>query len=244
MMIQINKVAPQNALQWYSRGWALFKEQSGLWMQSVFFVLVMAFASGLHQLTMILFAFAYPFLMSGLYQMAFNAKHGVSSEFKDLFSGFKDDRIRRVLIQLAALGLLVSLAMTPLTSQLFESMKTGVPLPIETMVLMTGANLIYMMFFMFAVPIVYFYHEQNLLVVLKTSFSACIQNIPAMIIFGLLSMALITFSVFTLFLALIIILPWLMLTLYLAFDDLIGTDIKLDDKDDDDDNEQDITFTV
>ena len=253
MTIQINRVSPQNAVKWLSRAWVLFKEQPGLWMQTVFFMLSAGFASGLlGEFGMLLFSLIHPFLMAGFYRMAVNAKNGVNSQFSDLFSGFKDVRIRKVLLQLGLVGFALSILLSPLSPELKTAMETGVPLDMQTTLIFTVVNLLYSMLFYYAVPIAYFFHEQDFLVVMKTSFMACLHNLMALFVFLVLSMGLVMATFPTLFLGMIIVLPWLMLAGYLSFTDILCPDLP-DDKngedssngnDDDDDDKQDFTFTV
>jgi uncharacterized membrane protein len=248
MTIQINKVSPQNAVQWISRAWVLFKEQPGLWMQIAFFMFAAMLSSGLlREVGVLLFALVHPFLMAGFYHMALNAKNGVNSQFADLFCGFKDQRIRKVLLQLGLVGFAISMLLSPLSPDVLKAMNTGVQPDSQEMLLFSMSNILKGMFFYFAVPIAYFYHEQDFLVIMKTSFMACLQNLSALFVFSILSLGLVLVTFPTMGLALIIVVPWLMLAGYLSFNDILCPDLP-DDKNgedkSDDDNKPDFTFTV
>ncbi|NQZ11463.1 MAG: hypothetical protein HRT35_30290 [Algicola sp.] len=246
MTIQINKVAPKNALQWLSRAWVLFKEQPGLWMQSAFFMFAAMIASGLLQkFGMLLFALVHPFLMAGFYHMALNAKNGVNSPFSDLFCAFKDQRIRKVLLQLGLVSFGLSILLTPLSPDFYLAMTTGEQPDPQATLLFSLINILSSMLFYYAVPIAYFYHEQDFLVIMKTSFMACLHNLPALFVFSILSLGLGLATFPTMGLGMIIVAPWLMLAGYLSFSDILCPDLPDDKNGEDSSNgDDDFTFTV
>lgn len=230
-------------MNWISRGWTLFKEQSGLWMQAFFFIVGAAFAlSALGPVGIVIYSVLNPFLMAGFYHMAFRAHHGVNSKIQDMFVPFKDVRVRRIFLQLAALGLLVAALTAPLSTEVFEHIQnsaTGKAADTDMgkIQLLVVVQLLYFMATFFAVPIAYFHHEQNIITVISLSFKACFNNLAAIVVFAVMALALSLMTFPTLGLAMVIVMPWLMLSSYLAFNDLIGSDIPLDldDKNDDDD---------
>lgn len=244
--IQIHKVAPQRAFFWISRSWEIFKQQSGLWMLSFFFIFMLGgIASSLGPVGVIAYSLTYPFLLAGFYHMAFRADNGLESRFNDLFVAFSDARVRRVLIQLGAMGLLFISLLSPLQAQLQEALIKGEVVDGNVLLMYTGAHIIYYMFFLFAVPVAHFYHEQNFLVVVKTAFLACLNNPLPMVLFALLAMTLGMATIITLFLAMVVVVPMLMISVYLAFNDILRPEHTLEDKDkDDDDNDNDDDYKI
>ena len=235
MTIQINKVAAQRGLVWISRSWQLFKEQSGLWMQAMFFIIASSLGAqmlgAISPIFVIIYAFVHPFLMSGMYHMAFKAKNGINSEFSDLFIAFKDVKIRRVMLQIASVSLLVSLLVTFVGADNLAALQDQQSLDPGSALLFVIISAIYLMFFFYAIPIAYFFHEQNLLLILKTSFKACWQNIVPLIVFALVAMTLCLLTLPTMLLGLFIVLPWLTIAFYISFDDVLGGDFPPDDGD-------------
>ncbi|MFT4929543.1 MAG: hypothetical protein ACI8WB_005677 [Phenylobacterium sp.] len=250
MTIKVNKVEAQRGVYWITKGWGLFKQQSGLWMQTMVFIVGLGIGAQLlgqaSVVTIILYAFAHPFLMAGYYHMAFQAKNGVDSKFTDVFIAFKDLRIRRVMFQLASISLLVTLTVSALGADNVEALKEGQALDAGPAFLYAIISLIYLMFFFFTVPIVYFFHEQNLLRILKLSFTACWRNIAPLAVFALMALGLCLMTMPTLLLGLFIVLPWLSIAFYLSFDDVFGDDLPADFEqvDGQDNRKDDVTFIV
>lgn len=248
MAIQINKVATHKGIEWIRQSWQLFKQQSGLWMQTMFFITgIGIFGQILGQISMLiplLYALVQPFLMAGIYHMAFKAKNGVNSKFNDVFIAFKDLRSRRVLLQIALITILVSLMVSSLVGDNLMALSEGVsPDPGMALALLV-LGFVYLMLFFYAVPIAYFFHEQNLLHILKSSFSACWQNAFPLTVFGVISSGLFLLTLPTMLLGLFIVLPWLSIGFYLSFSDLFGHDLPPDDGFDDKDRNDDVTIVV
>ena len=85
------------------------------------------------------------------------------------------------------------------------------------------------MLFAYAVAIAYFLKEQRILAVVQTSFIACWRNVSALLIFGLLSMALVLLTLPTFFIGLIVVLPLLNIAFFLSFNDVFALQVKLPD---------------
>lgn len=237
--IQIYKVSVQSAFRWFSRAWHIFKEQSGLFMSATFFIFVsMILASMIGIVGSVVFALAQPFLSAGIYHLAFKADNGVESKFSDLFVAFSDLQSRRVLLQLGALGLLFATAMAPMSIQIRQMLLEQQSPDGNLVALYMLAHLVYYMVFLFAVPIAHFYHEQSLLRVIKTGLLACLSNPSAMIMLLMLSSLLVFLSSFTIFLAMIVFMPLIMIVIYLAFNDILRPALPFDSEDDDDQNDQ------
>jgi hypothetical protein len=261
MTIQINKVATNKGVQWMSEAWGLFKEQSGLWMKSIFFIIMLGiavqFMGEASIFFVVLYSLAHPFLMAGLYHMVFKAKNGINSQFGDLFIAFKDIRARKVLLQVAIASIIMSLLASLVMSDVLTDYQAGTPLSLDLIIPAVVVYFTYLMFFAYAVPIAYFFHEQNLLMILKTSFKACWQNIWPLMVLSICGFCLCFFAAaVTMGLGFFIVFPWLYIAFYLSFNDLLGGDLHLDedldingdnnDQNDDqnDDQSNDVTFTV
>jgi uncharacterized membrane protein len=235
MTIKINKVPTQNALAWISHGWVLFKAQAGLWILSIFCIFGAAIIASMAGIIgSVLFAFAQPFLVAGIYHMAFHSNNGLTSEIKDLFIAFKNVRVRRVFIQIASLELLVAIVLSPFSSEIQTAILNTEPLSTQTALLYTIFNLISFMFLLYAVPIAWFFHEQNLLSILKLSFIACFNNIGVLLVFAVLSFGLFLLTLPTFLIGLVVVLPWLTISAYLSFNDMFESDMPIEHDSDDD----------
>lgn len=251
MTIQINKVEAQRGLAWVGQSWQLFKEQSGLWMQTMAFIVGIGIAAQIlgqtTSLFVVIYAIVQPFLMAGYYDMVFKAKNGIKCQFGDVFIAFKDVRARRILLQIAMVSLLISLLASAMTAENLVALKEGQAIDAGSTLLYIIVSAVYLMFFFYAVPIAYFFHEQNMLTILKTSFQACWQNVWPLTLYGLIGFGLFVATVPTMLLGLLIVLPWLSIAFYLSFADLIGDNLPLDediDKGPNQNNGDDITFIV
>lgn len=254
MSVQLNTVPLDAPFKWLGQGWRLFKEQSGLWMMMFFFIFAsLLFSSLLGAIGMVIYALVHPFLVAGFYHLAFKANHQIRGDINEFFVAFKDQQVVRIFIQLGLLSLVVSLLTEPLTRPIVQAISEGTQADQTSIALLVLAQGSYWLFTFFAIPIAYFHHEQRLFTVLMYSFNACMRNIVPLLLFAFVSMLLFFFSfVLTLGLALIVVLPWLMITSYLAFHDIIGADLVLDSPIDeqqserrsDDDNDDDMTMSA
>ena len=243
MTVKVNSVSPASAQRWLSHGWALFREQSGLWIQCGIFLMLLAYvAISSHQLFGLLHAFIMPFLSASFYHMAFNAHHGVKSRFGDLFKAFGDPMVRGPFIQLAAFGVLMSLAVSPLTESITNQWIEQKTLDGERMALVLAYQAFVQMFMLFAVPVIYFFHEKNLLVAMKLSFFGCLRNLLPLLLLAFMAMALVVLCSITMGLLFVVVIPWLMIALFAAFHEIFESDLPKPDLPDSPDDET--TFTV
>ena len=140
---------------------------------------------------------------------------------------------------LLTIGALKFLLLTPLISfhqHLFQTMSVAVEAQsgVETIVmlqliLMVALFTLVFMLFAYAVAIAYFLKEQRILVVLQTSFIACWRNVAALLIFGLVSVALVLLTIPTFFIGLVVVAPLLQITFFLSFNDVFALQVKSTD---------------
>lgn len=208
-------------------------------MLSFFFIYFLSlFAASLGNVGMIAFSLLNPFLMAGFYHLAFKADNGVNSEFMELFTAFSDVRVRGVLLQIGFIGLLYTFFFSQISTEAAEQFIDGKEVNGEALITLVFASILYQMFFFFAVPVAYFFHERSLLFVIKYAFLACLSNPLALTLFGLLAFLLSMATIFTLFLAMIVVSPMLMISVYLAFNDILKPEFEIEHKADDNDDDQ------
>jgi uncharacterized membrane protein len=82
------------------------------------------------------------------------------------------------------------------------------------------------MLFAYAVAIAYFLKEQRLVVILQASFTACWRNVAALLLFSVLSFALVVLTIPTLFIGLIVVLPLLNIAFFMSFNDVFALQVK------------------
>lgn len=235
MTIEIKTVSVSRLFVWYKRAWQMFKEQPGLWMFATMTMFgVSLIAMMLDVVGIVLRSMIMPFFIAGFYHLAFRANHKVGSKLEDFFAAFKDKQAQAVLLQIGLVGVAFSVMSLPSAQSFSEALAAQQqPADADVIAILT-IHMIHYIFTFFAIPIAFFHHERSLAKAVLSSIMACLRNIPVLALFAI-SASFISAAAFmlTLGMAMAVVMPWLMIVSFLAFNDIIGGDFNVNNDDDD-----------
>lgn len=198
--MNIKKVEAGDGLYWLAEGWRLFKLNPGMWIALILIYFVIAVVlSFIPVLGGLVLALITPALTTGLVYAARELDQGRDLAVDHLFVGLKDPQKRTPMLTLGAIYIGVAIVMAVVifllgggTAMMGAMMgggeaAAGAALAGGATVMVLIAILIGIliaMAFVYAGPLVMF---QNVPPVesLKGSFSACVQNIVPLIVFGI-----------------------------------------------------------
>lgn len=215
LQLVIRRAPAKAALEWLKQGWLLMRAQLLLLM--LFWLMLSVSLLGLvHPLLAVVSTLLSPFLMAGFYDGIVRAQQQKPLTLSTLWQPLKEGLHRAAFIRLAALNILFSIPSQLLIQQQMPLWETGQAdlLVLFALVAMAAINA---MLFAYAVPVIYFLREQRLLPVLQASFMACWRNVPALTVYGVLSVLLVLTGPFTMMISLILVLPWLAISFFLSF---------------------------
>lgn len=235
--IQIHKVDAHSAFRWITRAWELFKQQSGLWMSTAFFMLLFAIVcQNLPVIGMVVYFLTHPFLIAGYCHLVLKACNSETSQFKQLFEPFKQERTRPALIQLGTMEFVLGLVISTPAALMLQEYSTSNMIDPFLLTLSIIGLWFHSFFFLFAAPLVYFYHQMNLLSVVKLTLKGCLLNPLPLLLFSILAGLLFMTVAFTAGLTLIVVLPLLTIAGFLAFEDIFRLSEEFKRSDEDDNN--------
>lgn len=209
--------APATAgLGWLQQGWGLFRQSAGLWILQVMIIYLLTLFGALHPVLGAIVAFIGPFLSAGLYRNIVAAQSGKPVTIDNLFHPLKDAAVRPILLRIGAAGILCSLPVSILASEVLQQAQAGSVDLLQLSALVLGLGLS-AMFFAYAVAIAYFLQEQRLLMVLQASFIACWRNMTPLSLYGLIAILLISTGVPTMFLSWLLVMPLLSISFFISF---------------------------
>lgn len=223
-----------NGWRWIADAWAFMGDQR--WTFVGVFLLLMVL-QGAAQFVPIIgplaVALFYPVILGGFVLGCDAMRQGQRFEVGHLFAGFQ--RHTGKLVALGALSLafgvisviimvlIVGTAVLPLfvggaepTPEAVASML--LPMLLAVLVIM-AVSLPVSMAYLFSIPLIVL-KDSDVLPALKTSFFACLKNVLPFLVWSLAMLGMGMLSVFTLFLALLLLIPVSMVSLYTAYRDV------------------------
>ncbi|WP_372625910.1 hypothetical protein [Arsukibacterium sp.] len=229
----IRRVSATASLQWLSGAWQLFKKTPLLFMAMFLLTACLGFLLQLNQLTAIVWVFLNPFLTAGFYKAIVGVQHQQHVTVDWVFKPLAEPACRLILLTIGALKVLLFTPLISFQQQLLlpmsaaiESQSTAdITITWQLLLLVALFALVFMLF-AYAVAIAYFLKEHRILTVLQTSFIACWRNVAALLVFGLLSMALVLLTLPTFFIGLIVVLPLLNIAFFLSFNEVFALQVK------------------
>ena len=215
LQLVIRRAPAKAALEWLKQGWQLMRAQLLLLVMFWLMFAVSVFGM-LHPLLAVVSTLLSPFILAGFYDAVVRAQQQKPLTIATLWQPLTDSTHRAAFIRLAALNILCSIPHQLLIQQQLPLWQTGQAdlLALFAIVALVAINA---MLFAYAVPVIYFLREQRLWPVLQASFMACWRNVPALTVYGVLSVLLVMTGPFTLMISLIPILPWLAISFVLSF---------------------------
>ncbi len=215
LQLVIRRAPAKAALDWLKQGWFLLRGQM-LLLLMFWLMLAVSLLGILHPLLAVVAALLGPFLLAGFYDGIVRAQQQKPLTLAVLWQPLQESVHRAAFIRLAGLNILLSIPSQLLLAQQIPLWQNGEAdlFALFGLVAMASVNA---MLFAYAVPVIYFLREQRLWPVLQASFMACWRNVPALTVFGILSVLLGLTGPFTMLISWILVLPWLAISFFLSF---------------------------
>ncbi len=229
--MEAKNVSAARGAEWFSCGWNLFKQDFGTWfIMFLIFVGIAIVLSFIPFIGTLALSVITPALIAGFMFSASQMDQGNEIEIAHLFQGFKDKSRMNNLLTLGGLYLVAQILLAIILFALVGSnamVSTGETGDIDPQTMMTGSMMISMllvllvaliiaMAFIYATPLVMLDNMKPVAAV-KASFSACLQNILPLLVFGIVYILLAIIAAIPLFLGFLILLPVSILAMYCSY---------------------------
>ncbi len=229
--MEAKNVSAARGAEWFTCGWNLFKQDFGTWfIMFLLFVGIAIVLSFIPFIGTLALSVITPALIAGFMFSASQIDQGNDIEIAHLFQGFKDKSRMNNLLTLGGLYLVAQILLAIILFALVGSnamVSTGETGDIDPQTMMTGSMMISMllvllvaliiaMAFIYATPLVMLDNMKPVAAV-KASFSACLQNILPLLVFGIVYILLAIIAAIPLFLGFLILLPVSILAMYCSY---------------------------
>ena len=224
-------VPPGNAFDWLRQGWALFAANPGLWIGLTIVLLVIVLGVQIVPLVGTLAAhLLMPVLGAGLLLVCRKIDEGGSVQIDDLFAGFKQNA--GPLVMVGVLYMLAMLAIVVIVIAVGGGSVAGGLLsaqPAGLGVIFGGLMLSLLLSLALSVPVVMaiwfapalvFFNNMQPVEALKASFEACMKNVLAFLVYGLIVLVLAFFAALPVGLGFLVLIPVLAGSVYAAYRDV------------------------
>lgn len=224
-------VPPGNAFDWLKQGWALFAANPGLWIGLTIILLVILFGLQIVPLIGTLAAhLLMPVLGAGVLLVCKKIDDGGSAQIDDLFAGFKQNTGPLVMVgvlYMAAMLVIVLIAVVigggSLAGGLLSAQPAGLGMIFGGLMLSMLVSLALSVPVFMAVwfaPALVFFNNMQPVEALKASFDACMKNVLAFFVYGLIVMVLMFFAALPVFLGFLVLVPVVAGSVYAAYRDV------------------------
>ena len=224
-------VPPGNAFDWLRQGWALFAANPGLWIGLAIVLLVIVLGVQIVPLVGTLAAhLLMPVLGAGLLLVCRKIDEGESVRIDDLFAGFKQNA--GPLVMVGVLYMLAMFAIVVIVVVVGGGSVAGGLLsaqPAGLGVIFGGLMLSLLLSLALSVPVVMavwfapalvFFNNMQPVEALKASFEACMKNVLAFLVYGLIVLVLASFAALPVGLGFLVLIPVLAGSVYAAYRDV------------------------
>ena len=224
-------VPPGNAFDWLRQGWALFAANPGLWIGLTIVLLVIVLGVQIVPLVGTLAAhLLMPVLGAGLLLVCRKIDEGESVQIDDLFAGFKQNAgplvmvgVLYMLAMLAIVVIVVAVGGGSVAGGLLSAQPVGLGVIFGglmlSLLLSLALSVPVVMAVWFAPALVFFNHMQPV-EALKASFEACMKNVLAFLVYGLIVLVLAFFAALPVGLGFLVLIPVLAGSVYAAYRDV------------------------
>lgn len=220
--MQTRSVGFGRGAEWFGEGWRIFRANPGLWIVGVITLVVIAVLLSLVPiLGQLALDLVLPALFAGLFHVAHELAQGRKASFEQLFIGLSDHKLRTPLLILGAVlvgvqllfvvvGLIFlggSMGMAGMSQVASPEMMVGMGAGMLAMMLVFAllAMLASLAFF-YAIPLVTFDGVAPIDAI-KSSLSACLANVPALLLFGIIYLVLAFIAMIPFGLGLLVLIP-------------------------------------
>lgn len=224
VLLRHRRVSVSQALSWIPAGWRMMPGNWGLVLGVLITIVMINLALGVVPILgdLVLFLIM-PLLYAGLVQLADNIQRGEEARFTDLFAGFNNRATPLMLSALAQAGVIIAMTLV-FAGLLFavaggvgmENLDASMPLMWVLGALLLIAVVVLTFMFYFVVPLIYL-GQRGVMDAIAASFYACLENIVAMVVYGLCVIGLLLVGLLTLGVGLLVVMPLLMMAYYQAF---------------------------
>lgn len=225
-----NLVSAGRGMDWISEGWALFKDNPGIWIGMIAAYLVISIVLGMIPLVNLLMMLTGPVFMGGLMLGAHAAAQGDEVEFAHLFAGFREHLGKLVMVSVIYFaGVIVIVVGIGLFSGLGagfmlsgqSAMATGA----GVMALMLGVLVALLLIVPLAMAVWYapaliVLNDQSPIDAMKLSFRGCLKNFMAFLVFSVILLVLAILAAIPLFLGFLALVPVMVLATYTSYRDI------------------------
>lgn len=224
-------VPPGNAFDWLRQGWALFAANPGLWIGLTIVLLVIVLGVQIVPLVGTLAAhLLMPVLGAGLLLVCRKIDEEERVQIDDLFAGFKQNA--GPLVMVGVLYMLAMLAIVVIVIAVGGGSVAGGLLsaqPAGLGVIFGGLMLSLLLSLALSVPVVMaiwfapalvFFNNMQPVEALKASFEACMKNVLAFLVYGLIVLVLAFFAALPVGLGFLVLIPVLAGSVYAAYRDV------------------------
>jgi uncharacterized membrane protein len=225
---------------WWGAAWRLFKEAPAVWILiTIVYVAIMMVLSFIPLLGQLGVSLLHPVFLGGIMLGCRVQDRGSALTVQHLFAGFKEKLGPLVVVALLYLlgwfvvgCLTLAIALATLGGSVLAALASGDAMVMGSELFATmglGAALVLLVPLLFAVPLMMAFWFAPALIVLrgdepfaamKTSFRACLRNIPPFLIYGLLGILFIVLACIPVFLGLIVLIPVGIATVYTSYKDI------------------------
>lgn len=224
-------VPPGNAFDWLRQGWALFAANPGLWIGLTIVLLVIVLGVQIVPLVGTLAAhLLMPVLGAGLLLVCRKIDEGESVQIDDLFAGFKQNAgplvmvgVLYMLAMLAIVVIVVAVGGGSVAGGLLSAQPAGLGVIFGglmlSLLLSLALSVPAVMAIWFA-PALVFFNNMQPVEALKASFEACMKNVLAFLVYGLIVLVLAFFAALPVGLGFLVLIPVLAGSVYAAYRDV------------------------
>lgn len=224
-------VPPGNAFDWLRQGWALFAANPGLWIGLTIVLLVIVLGVQIVPLVGTLAAhLLMPVLGAGLLLVCRKIDEGESVQIDDLFAGFKQNAgplvmvgVLYMLAMLAIVVIVIAVGGGSVAGGLLSAQPAGLGVIFGglmlSLLLSLALSVPAVMAIWFA-PALVFFNNMQPVEALKASFEACMKNVLAFLVYGLIVLVLAFFAALPVGLGFLVLIPVLAGSVYAAYRDV------------------------
>jgi uncharacterized membrane protein len=227
---------------WWASAWQLFAGAPGVWLLiTIVYIVIMLLLSAVPLLGQVAVSLLHPVFLGGIVLGCREQDRGGALTVTHLFAGFNDKVGSLVIVALIYFaGWIVvgcvafALAFAMLGGSIIAALASGDVMQLGYGMLATTSLMLLLaalVSLLLIVPLLMAFWFAPALVVLrgdepwaamKTSFSACLRNVPPFLVYGLLGMLFVILACIPLFLGLLVLIPVGTATVYTSCKDIFG----------------------
>jgi uncharacterized membrane protein len=220
-----------NAFDWLKQGWTLFVANPGMWIVLTILLIVLVFALMIVPLIGALAAnLLTPVVAAGLMRICQRIDQDETLDIADVLSGFRHNTNNLIMLGVALLvGLMLSFVVVmalgggSVVSALLAGSPLGIGLAVGGLLLAMLLSTVLMVPLSMALwfaPALVFFNNMSPMDALKASFNACLKNVPAFLVYGLIVVTLLFFAALPAGLGLLVLMPVIAGSTYASYRDI------------------------